>query len=247
MFRDDEVDNWSDEELEDEDADESNQSNLVIAVPETSVTQNDSVPNFDENEPQLVSTLLKLNRTNEKLAEEMKTLRKTNSKLLTQVKFLHHSVFTPLPASPQSAGAVKMFGGEDLMQIAGDTPSKFALDLALSGNMFTKDELVHRMFEPATSNGREALDIAKTNIIKGSEWFRFGQSPVVFTQARLAIIQWGKDEGTRRREARKYAASRAPTSGALALATQTSEESASVTSKEKQLGIESEAGEKELL
>ena len=141
------MENWSHEELDDDEADESNQSNMVNAVPETSVTQSDSIPSHDENEPQLVSTLLKLNRTNEKLAEEMKTPRKTNSKLLTQVKFLRHSVFTPLPASPQSAGAVKMFEGEDLMQIAGDTPSKFALNLALSANMFTKDELVHKMFE----------------------------------------------------------------------------------------------------
>ncbi len=87
------------------------------------------------------------------------------------MNFLRPSVFTPLPRSPQSAGAVKTFGGADLMQIAGDTASKFALNLALSANMFTKDKLVHKMFEPATSNGRETLDIEKTNIIRSSDWF----------------------------------------------------------------------------
>ncbi len=54
VLREDEVGNWSDEELESNEDYESNQSNHATAVPETSVARNDPVPKFDENEPQLV-------------------------------------------------------------------------------------------------------------------------------------------------------------------------------------------------
>ena len=124
-------------------------------------------PQVSASDPQLNRTLSRLTSVVEELSTEIKGLKTVNCKLVTELRYLRESVFCPSRPEKVKENACITFGPSDfnLMCLHGETPAKFGI--ALARHLFTTDELINGMMEPATSTGRVALQQDRVEKLKG--------------------------------------------------------------------------------